>query len=443
MMGLLAALLVTAFGGMGAFALVRPRRATDVFEAVGVSLLFGSALTSVLLFAVAEVCAGVALVAAVSAILLTLGLVTIPRLRRVEWSAPRNGKLFAWLLLAGAVFVAWQAWALPLGGDGIFNFECRARFALENGGRIPHEFFSDPSRTWMHPGNPLFVSMNELWIYLWLGEPHQILVKTLGPVWWAAMACLVFSQLARLTSEPRRGLLALGFMLFVPAIVSARGGAAWLWGDFPLAALAVTAALYLVEFHARGTGLGCFAFALATLPWIKREGLILGAILLAAFAWAAVRERRWAALAIAASPFAAMALGWKIIGLALRMPPLGDFAAPSWALLFANLDRVPRIVVIATHELIVLFRWSLLWPLALIAVWRIARAPALAAWRPLAAAMAAAMTIYAALYVFGTWPQLAWQMSSSYPRLLLAPALFAIVLIAAAAPLSPRSREDR
>lgn len=443
MIGLLAALLVTAIGGMGAFALVRPRRATDVFEAVGASLLFGSALTSVLLFAVAEMCAGVALIAAVSALLLALGIATLPRLRRAEWSTPREGKFFAWLLLAGAVLVAWQAWVLPLGGDGIFNFECRARFALENGGRIPHAFFSDPSRTWMHPGNPLFVSMNELWIYLWLGEPHQVLVKTLGPMWWAATACIAFSQLARLTGEPRRGLLALGFMLFIPAIVTARGGAAWVWGDFPLAALAVTAALYLVEFRTRGTGLGCFAFALATLPWIKREGLILGAILLATFAWTAVRERRWAALAIAASPFAAMVLGWKIIGLALRTPPLGDFATPSWALLFANLDRVPRIIVIAMHELTVLFRWSLLWPLALIAAWRIARSPALAAWRPLAAAMAAAMSIYAALYVFGTWPQLAWQMSSSYPRLLLAPALFASVLIAAAAPLSPRSREDR
>jgi hypothetical protein len=442
--GLLAALLISSIGGLGVFALVRPRRATDVFEAAGISVLFGSALTSVLLFAVAELCTGAALLAVVSVFLLIGGgAAMLPFLRQAEWHAPRGRGLFVGLLFAGAAFVAWQAWAQPLGGDGLFNFESRARLAWERGGRVPHEFFSDDTRGWFHPGNPLFLSMNQLWVYLWLGEPNQVLVKTLGAVWWAATASVIFSQLARLTGEAHRGLIAPGLMLFVPAIVTARGGAVWLWGDFPLAAMSAIAALYLIENLARGTSLGCFAFAVATLPWIKREGVLLGAILLAVFAWTAMRRRRWADIAIAVAPFVAVAVAWKVITMALRAPPLGDIATPSVELLIANFDRVPRVIVLAARELTVVFRWSLLWPLALLAAWRMVREPSLSMWRPIAVIIALAVTIYAALYVFGTWPQLAWQMTNSYPRLLLAPAMIAIVLVAAAVPLSPRSREDR
>ena len=90
-------------------------------------------------------------------------------MRNAEWEKLPASRAFALILLPAILFVAWQAFVRPLGYDGVFNFEVRARLALENGGSIPREFFSDPSRATMHAEYPLFVPLNQLWVYLCAG----------------------------------------------------------------------------------------------------------------------------------------------------------------------------------------------------------------------------------------------------------------------------------
>jgi hypothetical protein len=439
---LLFALGVLTLAGLGMFSWLRPRRPADALEVVGASVLFGSVFVSLGLFALGPIFHGVSLVGVMTALALMAGGHGIWRLRKAPWQSVSGARLFAGLLSVTLLFVAWQAFVQPLSGDGIFNFEVRARLALQYGGSIPREFFSDASRAWMHQSYPLFVSLNELWLYLCLGESHQTLVKALGVLWFAGWACLTFSQLARSTGQPVRGFLVLVSVLLVPTLVFSPGGAVWVWADFPLGAMSVAAALYLVEYQRERTGLGCFAATLAALPWIKREGVIIGIVLIAAFGWTVLRERRWSAFSIAVVPCLLVAAGWKVFVVAMRAPAVSDFTLPTLARLVENLDRLPRVAAIVARELLVWQRWSLLWPIALLAGIRIAREPALARWRPLAVANAALIVIYGSLFVFSAWPNLAWHMLTSFPRLLLPPAMLALVLIAAAVPISSRSRED-
>ena len=83
------------------------------------------------------------------------------------------------------------------------------------------------------------------------------------------------------------------------------------------------------------------------------------------------------------------------------------------------------------------FTWSLLWPIALIAAVRIFREASFARWRPLALGVFAVIACYTALYAFSAWPNLPWHMLTSLPRLLLPPAMIAVVLVALALPFAP------
>lgn len=437
-MMLLFALVILAIAGLGLFSWVHPKRPLNLFETVGASLFLGSVFISGSLFGLGPFLRGYALVGGIAFLGLTLASCGFWRLRRAQWETLPGARTFAVILLAAILIVAWQAFARPLGADGVFNFEVRARLAWENGGAIPREFFSDPSRNLLHASYPLFVPLNQLWIYLCLGEPHQSLVKVLGVIWFAAAACLTFSQLTRATRSPVPGFLFLAFLFVVPMFVLYPGGAAWVWADFPVSAMAIAALLYLAEYRTDRTGLGAFSLMLAALPWIKREGLILGCLLLAIVALDAFRKRDWRALAIAAPPFLFVVAGWSVFTTAMGAPPVGDFMTPSPALFWQNLEQLPRVIAIAIRELLVWQRWALLWPVAALAWIRIARDSSLSRWRFAVSVNVALIVIYTSVYVFSAWPVLPWHMLTSFPRLLLAPAMIAIVLVSVAVPRRQR-----
>lgn len=435
MIGTLAAIGTVLVAGAGAFALLRPRRTTDPLEVAGLSFLLGSVVISLLLFGLGGIVRQSGSVVVVAGLATVLGRMAWTRLRVAPWQAVPFGYWTSGLLLVLFLGVAWQALATPFGSDGIFNFEDRARFGWLNGGQIPLQFYSDPSRMWHHASYPPLISLNQLWLYLCLGEPHQEMAKILGAFWWAASAMITLSQINRLTGEPVRGWIAIGIMLGVPAIVFARGGAVWGWGDFPVGATATAAALYLAEYRERRTGLAVFGALLAMLPWIKREGIILAVVLFAAFLWNTRKDwawRRWAAVGL---PFVLVASGWTAFTKWAQCPPVGDFVPPTPSFFLDHLDRIPRILTIASAELGVWQRWSLLWVMLLPATWLILRTPALKPWRWLLGSIALLVAGYAGLYVFSTWANIIWHMLTSYPRLLVAPAMMAGVLIAVSVPL--------
>jgi len=435
MIGILLSIGTTLLAGAGLFAWLRSRRSSDLLEALGLSFIFGSALISLLLFGLGWLVQGPILIGLIMALAMAAGGAGWWKLRGAPWPVSPSVGAAAWALPVVLFPVAWQALALPFGGDGLFNFADRAHFGWMNGGQIPLQFFSDPSRLWHHACYPPLVALNQLWLYLCLGEPHQGLAKILGVLWFGAAAALTWSQIARLTGESIRGGIAVGAMLLVPSIIFARGGAVWGWGDFPVGATALAAALYLMEYREHRTGPAVFAGLLATLPWIKREGIILAAVLFAAFLWSTRKERPWKQWIGVALPFVLVAGGWAAFTKWAQSPPVSDFAPPTPGFFWDHLDRISRILTVAIAELGTWQRWSLLWATLLPTVWLILRTPALKRWGWMLGCIGLLIAGYASLYVFSIWPNVVWHMATSYPRLLVAPAMMACVLIAVSVPL--------
>jgi hypothetical protein len=283
--------------------------------------------------------------------------------------------------------------------------------------------------------------MNQAWIYLCLGGPQQGWVQLLSVHFAAAAACLLYSGIARLTGEAWRAGLAVGLLALVPSAMLQPGGVISLWADFPLALLFLASIIYLVEFAATGAALAWFASFLALLPWAKREGIVLAAILSALALGIAWKRGQIPQVALALLPLVVTTLGWKAFLLGARIPE-NDFLPMSLATIVQHSDRLPFILTALTRELVAWERWNLLWLLAVPAVVEIARQPTLARWRVLAPIIAALLCIYPGIYLLSAWPSLPLHVVTSLPRLLLPVAMPALLAIAVAVPpMRTRTRE--
>jgi hypothetical protein len=429
--------------GLGVAGLLLPARPVSRIEWTGLALLLGSGITSLALFALSWALQGGALMALVILMSGALGFAGIARWRRAGPIALPGGGWFVAALVLILFLLGWQAGNHPLSADGLFNFEIRARLAAVQGGRVPTAFFSDPSRAWMHPNYPLFLPLNEAWVYLCLGGPNQGWVQLLSVHFAAAAACLLFSGVARLTGDAWRGGLAAGMLFLLPAAVTYPGGAIFLWADFPLAAVFLAAVIYLIEFEATGKGLALLSVLLALLPWVKREGLVLAGVLALALFWIARRRGKMRLFPGAILPLVIVVLGWKIFLSVVHVSADRDFLRVSLSSALEHADRLPFVVTALGRELIAWERWSLLWPLTVAAAIRIAREPTLARWRLLAPVIAVLLALYTGIYIFSAWPKLALHVATSLPRLLLPVAMPALLAIAAAIPRWKRQGPDQ
>jgi hypothetical protein len=426
--------------GFGLAALLRPRRTVTPIEFAGLVLILGSGAISVLLFGLGLFLRGVGLVTATVLISLALGVCGAVRARANPLGALSDSLRFFTALLPLLIVVGWQAANHPLTSDGL-NFEVRAQLAALHGGHIPDTFFSDPSRGWMHPSYPLFLPMNQAWIYLCAGGPHQGLVQLLSVHFAAAAACLLYSGVARLTGESWRAGLSIGLLFLMPSAMLLPGGATSLWADFPLAIVFLAALIYLIEFADSGSALALFASFLALLPWVKREGIVLAAVLIAAALWFAWKRGDVRRLCLALLPLAMTTLAWKAWLASVHFSPESDFLPVSLAAAVQHADRLPFILTALGRELLTWQRWNLLWLLAVPALVHIGRQPALARWRLLAPIIGALLFAYTGIYIFSSWASLPLHIVTSLPRLLLSVAMPALLAIAVAVP-SARARRS-
>jgi len=413
------------------------RRPVQRIELAGLSLLLGQAVISLVLFAAGGVWSDTMLIGAVALFSGVLGALGFVLCRRLVFAHGRDG--WFWLLLVALLAaIGWQTGIRSLSADGLFNFEIRAQLAALNGGHIPTSFFSDPSRVWAHPRYPLFLPLNQTWLYLCLGTPHQGLGQLLAVHLAASAFCLLYAGVGRLTSESWRGILAVVLLSLLPAAMLVPGGATSLWADFPLAVFFLGAVIYLVEFARFGRSLPQFAVFLALLPWVKREGIVLAAVLVVALGWITVRRRSIHLLPPALLPLVTLAGGWAIFLHAVQASADRDFLPVSMETAAQHAERLPLILIALGRELVAVQRWNLLWPLTALAAIRVWRDNALACWRILPPVIVALCALYSAIYLFSAWPSLALHLVTSLPRLLLPVAMPALLLVAAAAPLRKR-----
>jgi len=353
--------ICVCLAGFGTAALLAPARPVSRTEIAGLSLILGPCVVSLALFVFGRFWRDSILMGVIAFLGLALGVLGVLRWRRAEFLPVRDARCwFAFIPMLAAI--GWQAGIHPLAADGLFNFELRAQLAALHGGQIPDAFYSDPSRTWTHPGYPLFLPLNEAWIYLCIGVPHQGLGQLLAVPFAAAAICLLYAGVASLTGETWRGLLAVALLFLLPSATIAPGGAASLWADFPLTVIFLAAVLYLVRFSKDGSSLPLFAFFLAMLPWVKREGIVLAAVLAWAFVWIAWRTGKMKRVPAVLLPLVLVWCGWALFLHTVHASADHDFLPVSFETVAGHLNRLPIILAALRVELLTFNHWSLLWP---------------------------------------------------------------------------------
>ena len=207
-----------------------------------------------------------------------------------------------------------------------------------------------------------------------------------------------------------------------------------MWADFPLALVFLAAVIYLVRFAVDGSSLPLFAVFLAMLPWVKREGLILAAVLATALVWIAFQAGKAGRLPLALLPLVVVSCGWSIFLHSVHASADHDFVPVSFTTAAQNVGRLPFIFSAMGLELLAVVRWTVFWPLAVVAAFHVIWTRSLARWRLLPLIMVALLALYAGIYIFSAWPSLTLHLVTSVPRLLLPVAMPALLLIAVAVP---------
>ena len=425
-LGLIAAYLTLFAAGFGVALLLLRGSRINAIECASLSWLFGIGIVSLLLWLGGIVLSGLVLQLFVTLACVVLGFAAwrIKKKRAIQFSFPRPiGRLewiLAGLLVVELIAIFFISLKHTLGWDGLLNWEIKARYAFLNSGTLPQSYYSNPGRGFSHPEYPLAIPFAELWLYLWMGAPHQFWIKTIFPLFYIAGALLMSIFVSRLTGKRWIGLLIALLMPFVPFVTASPGGVIVGYVDIPLSVFYLAALGYLLcssESDSR-ENLILFGATLTLIPWIKSEGVILWSLLaLLGLIVGFVRHRIRPAI-IAILPGLLLIVSWRVYLKAMHTLMPSDFARPTFELLGHNLNRLGRIFAITFSEISEPSHWSILWLLTFVAIIYLFVARKFSRLI-LAVGLVGPLSLYLLTYLFSAWPSYTAHITSSLPRLLL------------------------
>lgn len=396
-------------------------------QACALSWLFGTGVISLLLWLGGMFISGPVLQLGVAAIAIALALAGYFAFKRgqAHFFCPRPRTWVEWLLVAvivlqcGVMFHV--ALGYTLGWDGLFNWEIKARYAFLNAGVMPASYYSDETRLMTNPAYPLWIPLTELWLYLWMGEPHQFWIKLLFPIYYVIGAVLLATFASRLTGRRWIGLLAAVLLFFVPCLTNTPGGVQVGYVDVPLGVLylAGIGLLLLYLQNADPAAWRCAALCIALLPWAKKEGSLLWLVAVICAVGVLWRQRRsWSGL-LWLLPGLFIMVAWKAFCISVELTPKHDFATVSFTRLVASLPRLDWIVFRLRGELLDLSHWSIMWPLLLLAFVSLAIRARDLRLLVLFFAIGIPVAVYTGTFFFSDWPDWAAHMDAAIGRLLL------------------------
>ena len=426
-LGLAAGYFTLFAAGIGvALLIMRGSRRINPIECACLAWLFGVGVVSLLLWLGGMFATGIVLQCFVTAACLTLVILgwRAKQRNQLHFSLPRPSNSVEWvlagLLLVELVTISFVSLKHTVGWDGLLNWEIKARYAFLNSGVLPGSYYLSPGRAFSHPEYPLALPFTELWLYLWMGEPHQFWIKTVFPLFYIAGALLVGLFICRLSGKRWLGLLVALLIPFVPFVTASSGGVTVGYADIPISVFYVTALAYLlcsVERDLRYS-FAAYVAALTLIPWIKSEGLILWSLLAVMGLIIGLRQHRHRLFIIAILPGLFLITVWRFYLQVRHCVSPSDFAPPTLQLFIDNLDRLPTIGRIALAEITDTGLWSIFWLLVLVAVIYLLIARNLSRLL-LAIGVLGPIVLYSLTYVFSAWPSYTAHVTSSLPRLLL------------------------
>jgi len=449
---LAAALAMVFAAGYGILALlVRQRTRLSFAEQFALSWLFGTGVISLLIWFLGFFARGALLPGLVSVICLCLGFVGWKQTPLSRLRFPRGPLeiLLAAIIATEIAVIFYLSFVHTLGWDGLFNWEIKARYAFANGGILPASYFRDSSRVFTHPEYPLAIPFTELWLYFWLGEPDQFWAKIIFPVFYVAEIFLLVGLGSRLTGKSWVGLLAAAFLFFIPQITVEGGSAVVGYVDFPLSVFYLATIGFLLGAIDQNDVVlfRIYAFCLALLPWVKRDGLILWVVAALCGAFAILRMKKPVAYLLMLVPGLVVIVGWHFYLRLIHVTVPTEFLPVTFATLRSHCYRVGPLLLALLDETKNFRTWGLFWVIAavgcgyLIPRLRHPRAPILLT------ALLVPIGLYLFVYIFSNWPDYLRHVSLSIARLLMhvAPIGLLIAALAAAtrAPAKILRRSDK
>lgn len=344
-----------------------------------------------------------------------------------------RGDLGVALVLALVVALAAAvAFSTDLWSDGLAIYGLKARAAFVSGG-LPRGLLHDGSREFSHHEYPWLLPLDEAALSFLGGEARPALAKGVFPVFFAALASLLYAGVAR--RGPRSVAVASVLALAaLPSLLSLAGSG---YADVPVGVFWFGSVLHLAEWLRSGArrDLVIAAVLVALAAWTKQEGLVYWALQAAAVFLSplAGRGRREAlrGLALFLAVSAPIVLPWLLF-LAHERPTSHGFAPPSLALLAANRARLPVIAAFGAAETVAFSRWGLLWLLLPLALARHLASPGRAVAVYLAASIALPLAGFLGSCVFSLVEPFEIHLRTSTDRLFVQQAPAAVFLVATA-----------
>jgi hypothetical protein len=427
-------LLILLLGGWGIAALLLPGECSFAARLANAWLL-GALAVSLLLAVLGGIFSGPVLMGAVTLALLIPACLAL----RKPFPRPRLEGPGKWIacavILCQLLFLARFVGSTAIAWDGLVVWEVKARIAMTNGGCIPIEYFSDPTRAWSHPDYPLMLPMLETWIYLWLGKADQSLARVIFPCFYLAALLLIYTSVADVARKRWWGLCVAAALFFIPFFTDGQSNVFTGYADFPLAVLYLAAVDSLLRYFRKPepSRLLIFSIYAGALPWMKREGLILWLCLMLVAGVEFLRRSEYRRALLAATPGLVLIVGWKLALFAVRALPNTDFMPVTASNVRDHLGRIPVIAQYSAGELTSIKDWSLLWPLFVMAIAVLAARGKRALSLRLCTLVAIPALIYSGIYMLSTWQPFETHMDCSLARLYSQLALVALVTVGFAA----------
>jgi hypothetical protein len=447
--GLFGAYLTLFCGGIGiALLLMRCSPRINVVECICLGWIFGIGNVSLLLWILGLFCSGTTLIFLVSAECLALavaGAVVVSRSGSrffMPWPRTIAEGILSILVAFQILIVFWISFHATLGWDGLLLWEAKARFAFLSHNVLPAHYYAS-GRSLTHPDYPLGIPLSELWFYAWMGEAHQFWIKPIFATFYAAGMGQLAILSARLTGRRWIGYVAAFLFFFVPREIFGNGSVTTGYADVPLSIVYLIAAGYLLLSLRKDEhrNFAIYAAALALLPWLKREGIILWLILaIAGVAIIFVRKMRlfWLTTLL---PGALVIFGWALFLHFVHTDAPRDFAPFNGTALAQNAGRLISSWQLLFQEIGNVEPWGIFWFLAAAAIisllWRIRDLQS----ATLLGVAIIPVAVYSSIYIFSTVPDYAAHIKLSISRLLMhvVPVLWLAIASAVAAPLSVRT----
>ena len=442
-LALFAAILTILAAGSVCMLVVPLHARPHLFVQLALSWIFGTALVSIFVWILGFFTRAPFLPVLVAMLCIGLGLVYFKMRGRSpvslqSWRKPQPVELLLSAIIALEIaFVFYLSYVHTLGGDGLLNWEIKARYAFMNAGALPATYFQDAGRATSHPEYPLAIPYTELWLYFWMGETNQFWAKTIFALFYAAGTILLVFFSTRLTGKTWPGLLVAGLFFFIPQISTETGSAIVGYADFPLSVFYLTAIGSLVcachkqNIASDDGGFSIYAIALGMLPWIKREGSVLwmmGALCGLVVIWRNKKSPLWI---LALLPGFLLMIGWKFYLSQVHAVSSPDFVPIGLDAFSANIYRLGSIASMLVRELVHTKHWSLFWPATALAglffLYRFRGFAAVVA----VAGIAGPIAFYTGAYVFSNWPDYHDHVALSLNRLLIHVAPLGAMLVSA------------